>query len=461
MMLNNVDPAVRREEALNDGDDIKVAVNSIQRTLFVERLTVNVAYPQDRIIPYDNDNLYPNKVKSIAQRSGSTMSAIQTLSSFVSGDGFPYMETIINRENQNLWDICRHISLSKAMFNGFALHFNYNLMGQIVEIWPINFEAIRWDRDIKKLVYNPDWSRKYIFKNKEVIYTPFNHEKTFEEIQQAGDINKYKGQLYYWIPNKKDHYTTCTWDSVLDDAQFEAEVKLYSLSSIQNNYSLDGIITYPKNIENTEGKEEVKKELRNDKGSANAGGVRVIPAPVVENMNNWKWFTPISRANIDNLHTNQIERAKFNIYAAFRQPPILNGISSDGMFNEASFADAFNYYNSATETERKEVESELNKIISKSVWANLGKVEIIPKKYVTREVNTPAGQAIQASESQQELNSTLTNLTGRQLQGVFRITRKFKKGELTHDQAALMLRDGFGFADDQIEVWLINDEGDL
>lgn len=370
---------------MNDGD-IKVAVNSIQRTLFVERLTVNVAYPQDRIIPYDNDNLYPNKVKSIAQRSGSTMSAIQTLSSFVSGDGFLNMNTVVNRDNQNLWDICRHIAFSRAMFGGFALHFNYNLMGQIVEIWPINFEAIRWDRDIKKLVYNPDWSRRYIFRSKEVIYCPFNPEKAFEEIQQAGDINKYKGQLYYWIPNKKDHYTTCTWDSVLDDAQFEAEVKLYSLSSIQNNYSLDGIIVYPKNIENTEGKEEVQKELRNDKGSANAGGVRVIPAPVVENMNNWKWFTPISRANIDSLHTNQIERAKFNIYAAFRQPPILNGISSDGMFNEASFADAFNYYNSATETERKEVESELNKIISKSIWANLGQIQIVPKKYVTREV---------------------------------------------------------------------------
>jgi hypothetical protein len=290
---------------------------------------------------------------------------------------------------------------------------------------------------------------------------PFNPSNVLREIAECGDIKEYKGQIYYWIPNLKDWYSLCNFDSVLDDAQFEAEAKLYSLSSVQNDYSLSGIISYPKNIESLEGKEEVQSELRGDKGAANAGGLRVIPAPLVEGLNNWKWFTPISRNDIDDLHTNQIERARQNIYAAFRQPPILNGVSKDGMFNEASFADAFNYYNASTETERKEVESELNKILSFSIWYNLGTIEIHPLQYVTRESKTGGAQPQQQDETQAELNSTLTNLTGRQLQGIFRITRKYKKGELTKEQAAVMLRDGFGFSDEQIELWLINDEEEI
>lgn len=380
-MENNGSTLKAREDALKDGN-LKVAVNSIQRTLFVERLYVNIAYPSDRIIPFDVDNLYPNKIKSIAQRSGTTMSAIETLSGFISGDGFTQMNIIVNRDGQSLWDILRHISFSKAMHKGFALHFNYNLLGQISEIYPVNFEFVRWSRDLTKLIVNPDWFRRNR-RSYEIEYNMFNPSTVLKEIQEVG-IENYKGQLYYWIPNITDYYTTCNWDSALDDAQFEAEAKLYSLSSIQNDYSLSGLVSYPKNLADSKEIEDLKDDLRSDKGASNAGGVRVIGTMPTENLSSWKWFTPISRNNIDSLHTNQIERAKFNIYAAFRQPPILNGVATSGMFNQESFADAFHYYNSTTETERKEVEKELNKILSKSVWNNLGQIQIIPKQFIMR-----------------------------------------------------------------------------
>jgi hypothetical protein len=452
--------AQMRQEAVNGG--FKVAVNSIQRSLFVERLWVNIKYPADRIIPYDRDNLYPNKIKSIAQRSGTTMSAIETLSAFVSGDGFQGMDTVVNREGQTLWDILRHVTFSKSMFKGYALHFNYNILGQITEINPINFEFVRWSKDLKRLIVNPDWWRRNR-RNEEITYCPFNPATVQAEIKQAGDISKYNGQLYYWIPNLKDWYTVCNWDSVLDDAQFEAEAKLYSLSSIQNDYSLSGIIAYPKNISDKEDIDNLKEDIRKDTGANNAGGVRVVGAMPSENLTGWKWFTPMSRNNIDNLHTNQVDRAKLNIYAAFRQPPILNGVATQGMFNQESFMDAFDYYNSQTETERKEVEKELTKILQVSIWPIA--VAIQPKVFQGRDnkekptdVSTPEpAMPVTPATQAAPINDTLTNLSGRQLQGVFRITRKYANGDLTYDQAALMLKTGFGFDDESIKIWLIND----
>jgi len=57
-----------------------------------------------------------------------------------------------------------------------------------------------------------------------------------------------------------------------------------------------------------------------------------------------------------------------------------------------------------------------------------------------------------------EVNESLKNLTGRQMQGIERIVRKYGKGQLTEAQAKLMLKAGYGFSDEDASVWLTNEE---
>lgn len=56
------------------------------------------------------------------------------------------------------------------------------------------------------------------------------------------------------------------------------------------------------------------------------------------------------------------------------------------------------------------------------------------------------------------MNDSLKNLTGRQLQGIQRIVRKFNKEDLTFDQAKQLLKNGFGFTDADVDAWLITPE---
>ena len=51
-------------------------------------------------------------------------------------------------------------------------------------------------------------------------------------------------------------------------------------------------------------------------------------------------------------------------------------------------------------------------------------------------------------------NEAMRDLTGRQLQNIQRIVRKFNKGEITRDQAAQMLKDGFTMSEENVNVWL-------
>jgi len=51
-------------------------------------------------------------------------------------------------------------------------------------------------------------------------------------------------------------------------------------------------------------------------------------------------------------------------------------------------------------------------------------------------------------------NSVITNITGRQMQAIERLVRKYRKEDINYNQAALMLKNGYGFNDDEVKVWL-------
>ena len=62
--------------------------------------------------------------------------------------------------------------------------------------------------------------------------------------------------------------------------------------------------------------------------------------------------------------------------------------------------------------------------------------------------NTIAPQPITAA------NESIKNLTGRQHQNVMRIVRQFGSGKINKAQASLMLKNGFGFTDDDVNTFL-------
>jgi hypothetical protein len=53
-----------------------------------------------------------------------------------------------------------------------------------------------------------------------------------------------------------------------------------------------------------------------------------------------------------------------------------------------------------------------------------------------------------------EVNDNLKNLTGKQMQGLMRIARKYNKGELTLEQALLMMATSFGLTEEQSKIML-------
>lgn len=71
-------------------------------------------------------------------------------------------------------------------------------------------------------------------------------------------------------------------------------------------------------------------------------------------------------------------------------------------------------------------------------------------------ITAPAGAAapVKTSAEDMAVNSVLTNLTGRQHQQIARIVKQYGQNKLTEAQATLMLKNGFGFTDEDVKAYL-------
>jgi hypothetical protein len=75
---------------------------------------------------------------------------------------------------------------------------------------------------------------------------------------------------------------------------------------------------------------------------------------------------------------------------------------------------------------------------------------LVPKALQTDVIGAP----IVAEQPAAMVNDSLKNLTGRQHQNVMRIVRQFNSGKLSKEQAALLLKNGYGFNDDDVNTFL-------
>jgi hypothetical protein len=156
-----------------------------------------------------------------------------------------------------------------------------------------------------------------------------------------------------------------------------------------------------------------------------------------------------SSAIIDSA-TKTFELDRQVITGAYLIPPILSGADVSTGFSTESLKDAYNVFNAITEAGRKRIQKEVNKILKAGAFG----IDSIELKPLTLSFEDEA-EALEGEETLVADNTTITNMTGRQMQNVTRIVRKFNKDELTYEQAAQLLKQGFGFTDEDVDLWLL------
>ena len=213
---------------------------------------------------YGRDNLYPQRMRDLIQSSHTGGACCERYQTFIEGNGLnntEFSEYVCNRAGDTVDDIFRLIAHDMAMYHGFALHVNYNIFGEIVEVSHVPFETCRLEEetDDGKVVYinyHPDWTGHKTRKGKYIRVTRDNTKKIYTfnprrevvmaQIRKSGGIENYKGQILWFSMAGKWEYPCPIYDKVVTNISTDEGLDNVTYRNVRKNFLLDGILTHRK-----------------------------------------------------------------------------------------------------------------------------------------------------------------------------------------------------------------------
>lgn len=356
-----------------------------------------------KIQTYGEMNDIPQRIMEIVSASVTGSSCLDTYRKFVIGRGFnnkEFSEAVINLRGDTVSTLHRQISDDYTEFGGFAIHVNYNALGEICSLCHVPFETIRFemldeDYEFNRVAVHPDWGKRYQrlkrFRQQDIEFFPlFNPDKNVveKEVREAGGWLAYKGQIYYYSNAGDKVYPMPKYAASLTDMTNEEGLSNITHRNVKHNFLPAGMFIDKNNKSNSDDQEdEARQELSEYQGDMNAGKMMYINLQAGEEVPEFKVFDV---ANTDKDFTEAENKTPDIIGRSFCQPPILRAQDVGSNFGSDLMRNAYDFYNAQTETERNIIEDCFKMLFD--LWFEPinpdGDFSILPKTY--RVNQTPA-----------------------------------------------------------------------
>lgn len=344
---------------------------------------VDVRYLQTLgIQTYGEDNLYPQTFRNILAASSTGAECLDRFADFIEGNGFrdvPFSESVVNRKGDTADDIHALVCRDVAYYNGLALHVNYNIYGDIVELHHVPFENCRLVESddsgyVGKIAIHPDWSGqktrggKVIKVAKENIdyIDVFNPDKRVvaAQIEAAGGIEYYKGQVLWVSLSGKDIYPTGKGDRVVTEMSTDEGLANVKYRNVRNNFLPAAMIFTKKGTNITFDQDGNEIDSRDDddsfsdsllqlQGDTNCGKLMEVTLETDEDKPE---VVSLNSQNYDKEFTVTDISVTERIYSAFGQEPWYCIRVGKVGFSGDILEDAFEYYNSIVSKQQRLIE---------------------------------------------------------------------------------------------------------
>lgn len=329
---------------------------------------------------YGADNAYPQDMRLLVASSGTAINCRDRYAKFIRGAGFAdevFYKSIINAKEQTTDNILRAVSEDMADFRGFALHVNYNVLGEITSVAHVPFDHCRLGLEddngyVSKIAVHPDWTvssgKKRIKKpSKDTIdyIDVFNPNKgvVLAQMDAAGGVNQYNGQILYVTATGQMEYPTAKYDGVITDISTDEGLSNIRYRNTRNNFLPAGMYVFKEGTQVDDEDEEESgfdpeklKTFQGDSEACKIIGVRL------DREEEFPQFVEFPTKNFDKEYTVTSDAVEKKIYAAFSQE-VFYRLSTGALgFSTDIVTDAFNFYNVETTDERILVEEAFKKV---------------------------------------------------------------------------------------------------
>lgn len=430
-------------------------------------------------VEFGKNNDYPNYLLSLYNESPKHGAIVKSKCTYIYGKGFEVAGTA-NSRGETWNQIVKKCIKDDELYRGYYMQVIWNRIGQIAEVYHIDFAKVRVNKDLSLYYVKNDWSD---FKEKPREYPAFNMN------------DKFGSQIYF---NREynplsEVYPLPSYYQGLNYIESDIKVSRHILGNANQGFVGSTLINLNNGDPvNEEHKGEVERGLLK-KFTGDEGKRLVIMfnkskdnAAEIVNLGN-TMLTKEDFTNINNLITNEIMICHQVV------SPTLFGVKVEGQLGSRNeIREAYEVFNNVYVQERQ---AEYNDIFTQFrnlkgeagefylqpveplkfefseaiMAANLTQNEIrelmgrepLNAGQVTSDGAVAVAEEIPVQNVEIKSNDALRNLTGRQYQNVMRIVRQFGNGKLSKAQASLMLKNGFGFTDSDIDTFLGIDDNPL
>ena len=415
-------------------------------------------------VEFGTRNDYPNYLISLFGESPKHGAIVKGKVNYIFGKGFEGVEQKANTQGETWNQIMKRAILDDELHGGYYLQVIYNALGKIKDVFHIEFQKVRASKDLTTFYVKNDWTLSD-FKEKAREYPAFNP-------------NDPSGPQIFFVKQynpKSDVYPLPSYFQGLNYIESDIQVSRHILGNAKHNFVATKLINFNNGLPQDEEQEEVETDLK--RKFANHDGDRVVIAfnPSRENAVDIVNLgeTSLTKEDFTNVN-NLIQQEIFSCHQV--TSPMLFGIKTEGQLGGRSeIRDAYQIFQNTYVNERQqEHEQTFTKLLNLAgidgefkivpveplsfefseqvMAANMTRDEIREK--LGLQVAAVDASGVPVSTQPVQANATLTNLSGRQHQNVMRIVRQFGSGKINKAQAALMLKNGFGFTDADVDTFL-------
>lgn len=353
------------------------------------------------IIAYGDNNLYPQHLKRIVQASGTAMLCLNRYAKFVEGFGFgvELAAMLVNEEGVTADDLLHDVAGDLCEFGGFAIHVNYNVLGEITSLHHVPFEHARLGMKddagyVSHIKVSEYWAGKKngrgsVSEEDIETFPVFNPDPSvvFAQIEAVGGIENYHGQILWVSMDGRQTYPTPIYDAAVTEISTDEGLSNVKYRSVRSNFLVACMLITRKGVPYTteSGREEERAmisedDLRKFQGDEQTSKIMLVELEDDEERPEVVEFPAknISK-EFEVTDASVVER----VYAQFHQELFYAIRMGKLGFSGSVMQDAYEYYAGEVTTEQRFIERAFQLLLK--TWHDATKravpVSIMPMRY--------------------------------------------------------------------------------
>lgn len=338
------------------------------------------------IMRWGETNSFPKTLENLVEQSPSAKPAVSRTAKFLKGTSFDGEEEIVNPQGLTLKRLVSIVADDYALFDAFAIQCNYNLAGKVVSVNPMRISDLRFNQFdelgfASKIGYHENFGRNATIQrtvsnvvNRGNIkwIDRFNPNTVSTQIKNTeGGVENYRGQILYHSEAGHSSYPISKLQAPINFVLADVENSILARKESATGYISSYLLKTTMNSEdpNLIALEESLEEAQGARGTGKVitmSGLtpETIKATILEEIGSG---ASGAGAIVDSVR-KAYELCQKVINGVYLIPPILAGADQKVGFSAPDLKTAYYVFNSQTESGREAIETEINRILSNSVF---------------------------------------------------------------------------------------------